>query len=347
MPECYKIAVLPGEGVGPEVVDACLLVLKKLESLCIFSLDMVFGEIGKAAFEKTGQPLSEETVRICRSSDSILFGAVEQYGILELRKEFSFYANLRPVVIPEFLASASSLKPEHAAGVDILFVRELISGIYFGPSGRDSDTGGSFGYHTMKYYDHEIDEIADIALKKADLRKKHLTVAHKENALPHIPWRDLVKNRASGYPDISTNSMLVDNLAMQLVRNPKQFDVVLAGNLFGDLLSDIGGALSGSLGLLPSASISKSGMGLFEAIHGTAPDIAGKGIANPVGTILSAAMMLEHLGEIKAAEALKAAVYKVLERGFVTPDLSTLPEATAIGTMEMAEKIASELSLLI
>ncbi|MEO0377700.1 MAG: isocitrate/isopropylmalate family dehydrogenase, partial [Cyanobacteria bacterium P01_A01_bin.17] len=295
----YRVAVLPGEGIGPEVVDAALEILYLLAELQGFEIQVDYGLIGLPAHEKLGSFFPEATAQLCQDSDGIVFGAVSRGGLLELRQCFDFFVNLRPVRSHPHLFHKSPLRPELLKDVDILFVRELANGLYFGPAGRSTD--GSYGYHTMQYRDAEIRRIARVALQKAQERRSHLTVAHKENALPQIPWCRLVQEVAHDFPDVTVEPVLVDNLAMQLVMRPQEFDVILAGNLFGDILSDLGGAIAGSIGLLGSASFNEQRLGLYEPVHGTAPDIAGKGIANPLGMISSVAMMLQHWGEQAAA----------------------------------------------
>ena len=229
--------------------------------------------------------------------------------------------------------------------LDILIVRELVSGIYFGPAGRGTDEKGAYGYHTMCYYDREIRRIAKVALQKAQERRGLLTVAHKENALPQIPWTRLVQEEAANFPDVVVSPMLVDNLAMQLVLNPQQFDVILAGNMFGDILSDIGGALVGSIGLLGSASLNEQGLGMYEAIHGTAPDIAGKGIANPLGTLAGCVLMLQQWGEIKAAQRILNAQERLLGKGYRTADLFPQNHETLVNTATLVDLFLEEISL--
>jgi 3-isopropylmalate dehydrogenase/3-benzylmalate dehydrogenase len=303
------------------------------------AIEVQYGLIGEPAVEAFSAPLPESTIAICRDSDAILFGAVSQRGILELRREFDFYVNLRPVrVIPQLL-KCSSLRREVVEGTDVLFVRELSSGIYFGPSGRGSDHRGPFGFHTMRYHDYEIRRVACHALSLARSRSGRLTVAHKENALPQIKWRELVRQEAAAFPEIEINNMLVDTLAMELVRRPKQFDVILAGNLFGDILSDLGGAITGSIGMLPSASLNESGFGLYEPVHGTAPDIAGKGIANPLGMLGSVEMMLQQWGLNDAARQLRRAQEWALAQHFVTRDLSVRDDQRVVSTSEMASAV--------
>ncbi len=297
----YRIVALPGEGIGPEVLEASLPVLEKLCALEGITVELERALIGAPAMAACGDPLPAETVHACSRADAILFGAVSQHGILQLRREFSFYVNLRPIRVMPNLVDLSALRPELADGVDILVVRELASGIYFGPSGSGTDEQGPYAFHSMRYYDDEIRRIARQALTWAGRRSGRLTVAHKENALPQIKWQQLVREEAADFPGVTVQGMLVDSLAMELVRSPGRFDVILAGNLFGDILSDLGGAITGSLGLLPSASLNDKGLGLFEPVHGTAPDIAGKGIANPLGMIGSIEMMLSHWGRREAS----------------------------------------------
>ncbi|MGJ3244513.1 MAG: 3-isopropylmalate dehydrogenase [Elainellaceae cyanobacterium] len=321
MSRSYRIAALPGEGIGPEVVDAALTILQKVAKLHGFSVAIAHGLIGDPAMQTFGSYFPDATAQLCNGTDGIVFGAVSKGGLLELRKHFDFFANLRPVRPSPSLFSASPLKPELLQDVDILFVRELVSGIYFGASGRSRDQQGNYGYHTMRYYDHEIRRIARVALEKARIRKQVLTVAHKENALPCLPWVQLVRDEAEAFPDVQVEPMLVDNLAMQLVRYPQRFDVILAGNLFGDILSDIGGALVGSIGMLGSASLNAQGFGMYEAVHGTAPDIAQKGTANPFGTLASIVLMLEQWGELQAAHSIIETQERILATGYRTADL--------------------------
>ena len=334
----YKIAALPGEGIGLEVIKATLTILQAVAKKYSFQLQIDYGLIGQQAFKKYGFHFPQKTAQICSESDGILFGAVSKGGLLELRKEFDFFVNLRPVKVFPSLVNNSSLKSDRLIGVDILFVRELVSGIYFGASARGEDEQGSYGYHTMQYHDWQIKRIAKIALEKAQQRGGLLTVAHKENALPYLPWTQLVAHVARFYPDVKVEPMLVDNLAMQLVINPQHFDVILAGNLFGDILSDLGGALVGSVGLLGSASLNKAGFGLYEPIHGTAADIAGQNKANPLGTLASAMMMLEQWGEMEAVKTLQQVWNSILTRGYRTQDLySSSDKEILIGTQELVQ----------
>ncbi|BAZ87493.1 isocitrate/isopropylmalate dehydrogenase family protein [Dolichospermum compactum] len=341
--QSYRIVAIPGEGIGPEVVEASLKVLQQVAQLEKFTVQVNYGWLGKTALEKFGSYFPQTTIELCNGSNGIVFGAVSQGGLLELRKHYDFFCNLRPIRIVDSLVHKSSLRPEKIKGLDILVIRELVSGIYFGSAGRASDEKGAYGYHTMLYYDHEIRRIARKALQKAQQRRGKLTVAHKENALPNLPWTRLVQEEATQFPDVIVEPMLVDNLAMQMVINPQRFDVILASNLFGDILSDIGGALVGSLGLLGSASLNADGFGLYEAIHGTAPDIAGKGIANPLGTIGACVLMLEQWGEIRAAQTIMAAQDRVLAKGYRTADLSPQGEEILVNTEQLIQLLLEEI----
>ena len=340
----YSIVALPGEGIGLEVVDATLTILQQVAKKHNFQLRVESGVIGKPALKQYGSYFPPETSKLCSKSDGILFGAVSKGGLLELRKEFDFFVNLRPVKTDPNLIKNSSLKHDLLSRVNILFVRELVSGIYFGKSGRGEDEQGSYGYHTMEYYDWQIKRIARIALSKAQKRRGLLTIAHKENALPHLPWTRLVTEVASMYPDVKIEPMLVDNLAMQLVINPQHFDVILASNLFGDILSDIGGALVGSIGLLGSASLNQAGFGLYEPVHGTAPDLTGQGKANPLGTLASAMMMLEQWGEVAAVASLRQAWDNILTQGYRTQDIYRETKETLVNTQELLALFVKELA---
>ena len=313
----YRLVAIPGEGIGLEVIEAALTVLQAVAKLHNFSIEVDYALLGKPACDKYGSYLPEATIEACQNSAGILFGAVSKGGLLELRRKFDFFANLRPVKSYPSLVEKSSLKRDRAENVDILFVRELVSGIYFGESVRNANSG----YHTMYYADNQIQRIAEVALKQAQKRKKLLTVAHKENALPNLPWTKIVSEVGAKYPDVVIEPMLVDNLAMQLVLNPQRFDVIVAGNLFGDILSDLGGAIVGSIGLLGSASFNSEGLGLYEPVHGTAPDIAGQNIANPFGAIASVMMMLTQWGEIDAVNSIEQTWQSILNQGYRTADL--------------------------
>ncbi|MDF5733252.1 MAG: 3-isopropylmalate dehydrogenase [Rhizonema sp. PD38] len=340
----YRIVAIPGEGIGPEVVEASLKILQYVAKLEGFSLQVDYGWLGAAALEQFGSYFPQATAQLCDGSDGIVFGAITQGGLLELRQHFDFFCNFRPIRIVNSLLHKSSLRPEKAQGLDLLIIRELVSGIYFGPSGRSWDDKGAYGYHTMRYYDEEIRRIARKALQKTQQRRGLLTVAHKENALPHLPWTRLVLEEAIQFPGVVVEPMLVDNLAMQMVLNPQRFDVILAGNMFGDILSDIGGALVGSIGLLGSASLNADGFGLYEAIHGTAPDIAGKGIANPLGTLGACILMLEQWGETLAAQRIIAAQDRILAKGYRTADLSPQESEIFVNTEVLVDLFLEELS---
>ena len=336
----YRIVALPGEGIGPDVVEACLTILQELAAVEGFSITIDRAWIGEPARQQFGTFLPDETLHLCDGSDGILFGAVTQGGLLKLRQYFDLFINLRPVRPSPSLIHTSSIKAECLQGVDLLFVRELVSGIYFGASGRGIDSRGAYGFHTMRYADNDIRRIARAALKYAQSRRQHLTFAHKENALPRLPWTRLVQDEAQAFPDVTVEAMLVDNLAMQLVMRPQYFDVILAGNLFGDILSDLGGAIAGSLGLLGSASLNDEGFGMYEAVHGTAPDIAGRGIANPMGTLEGVILMLDQWGEKHAAQRLRTIQESILAQGYCTPDLHR-PEQNKAGEERMHQIVVT------
>jgi 3-isopropylmalate dehydrogenase len=350
-----KIAVLPGDGIGKEIVAQALRVLRGLE----LPLELEEAPVGGAGYEAAGDPLPEATLRLARAADAILFGAIggPQYdalprdkrperGLLRLRKELGLFANLRPAhVFPE-LAAASSLKPELVAGLDILIVRELTGDIYFGePRGITTLPGGEReGVNTMRYRESEIRRIARVAFEAARRRGKRLCSVDKANVLETTElWKQVVTATGKEYADVDLSHMYVDNCAMQLVRNPRQFDVIVTGNLFGDILSDEASMLTGSIGMLPSASMDEKGKGRYEPIHGSAPDIAGKGVANPLATILSAAMMLRYsLGRAADADRLEAAVRKVLQQGLRTADIYT-DGWRKVGTQEMGDAVVAAL----
>ncbi len=350
-----KIAVLPGDGIGKEIVSATLGVLGKL------GLRFEFEEapVGGAGYEAAGHPLPEKTLALAKAADAILFGAVgdpkydnlasalrPEQAILGLRKELSLFANLRPAQVYAELADASTLRAEVVAGLDILIVRELTGDIYFGqPKGiRAHDTGGREGFDTMRYTEAEIRRIARVAFDAARKRNRKVCSVDKANVLETSRlWREVLIQESKSNPDIELTHMYVDNCAMQLVRNPKQFDVIVTGNMFGDILSDEASMLTGSIGMLPSASLDANNKGLYEPIHGSAPDIAGKGVANPLATILSAALMLRHsLNQAAAADRLEAAVKKTLREGFRTADIYTAG-TRRVSTAEMASAVAERL----
>jgi 3-isopropylmalate dehydrogenase len=354
-----KIAVLPGDGIGPEIIAEAVKVLNALGE----SFEMETAPVGGAGYEAKGHPLPEDTLKLAKEADAILFGAVGDWkyytlarelrpeqAILGLRKHLSLFANLRPAICYPELTEASSLKPEIIAGLNILIVRELNGDIYFGaPKGIRTATDGLFpgtreGFDTMRYSEPEVERIAHVAFQAAQKRHKRLCSVDKSNVLETSQlWREVMTRIAKEYPDVELSHMYVDNAAMQLVKAPKAFDVVVTGNLFGDILSDEASMLTGSIGMLPSASLDKSNKGLYEPSHGSAPDIAGQGIANPLATILSAAMMLRYsLGKAEQADRIEVAVQKVLAQGYRTGDIKTAG-CQLVGTKEMGEAVLKAL----
>lgn len=338
MAQEYCITLLPGDGIGPEIMAVTVEVLKVIGQK--FDLVWNFQEalIGGAAIDETGEPLPSETLEMCRQSDGVLLAAIGGYkwdnlprhqrpetGLLSIRAGLDLFANLRPATILPQLVDASTLKKEVVAGVDIMVVRELTGGIYFGqPKGIfETETGVKRGVNTMAYTETEIDRIAKVAFETARKRGKKLCSVDKANVLDVSQlWRDQVTQMAAQYPDIELSHLYVDNAAMQLVRAPKQFDTIVTGNMFGDILSDAAAMLTGSIGMLPSASLGANNPGLFEPVHGSAPDIAGQDKANPLAQVLSAAMMLKYgLDQPQAAESIEKAVVKVLEAGYRTGDI--------------------------
>lgn len=349
-----KVAVLPGDGIGPEIIAQATKVLKKLG----LPLELENAPVGGAGYEAAGDPLPAATLKIAKEAHAVLFGAVgdprydslprakrPEQAILGLRKALGLFANLRPARVYPELASASALKPEVVAGLDILIVRELTGDIYFGePRGMRTVNDVREGFDTMRYSEPEIRRIARVAFEAARKRSKHVCSVDKANVLETSQlWREVVTTEARAFPDVNLTHMYVDNCAMQLVRNPKQFDVIVTGNLFGDILSDEASMLTGSIGMLPSAALDERGKGLYEPIHGSAPDIAGKGVANPLATILSAALMLRYsLGQPQAAERIEQAVSKALQSGLRTADIYT-PGTRKVGTQEMGEAVVASL----
>jgi len=348
----YKITLIKGDGIGPEIIDEAVKVLDAVASCCNFHFNYDEALMGGIAYDVTGDPLPQETITKSLNSDAVLFGAIggpqwdalprekrPESGLLRFRKELGVYANLRPAVVYDELINASSLKPEIIKGVDIMVVRELIGGIYFGePKGRTEDKG----WNTMVYTRSEIVRIAHHAFKIAQTRDKRVCSIDKANVLDVSQlWRDVVTEVSAEYPDVELTHMYVDNAAMQLVLNPKQFDVMLTGNIFGDILSDEASMLCGSIGLLPSASVGDK-IGVYEPIHGSAPDIAGQGIANPIATIASASMMLRYaLGETVAADKIDNAIKKVLSEGYRTGDLAQYDAKEVCSTSEIGSIIAN------
>lgn len=351
----YRITLLPGDGIGPEIMAIAVQVLKRIGEK--FSITFEFQEalVGGAAIDATGEPLPAATLETCKQSDSVLLAAIGGYkwdtlprhqrpetGLLALRAGLGLFANLRPATILPQLVDASSLKREIVEGVDIMVVRELTGGIYFGqPRGVvETETGEKRGFNTMVYSESEIDRIGRVAFETAQKRRKKLCSVDKANVLEVSQlWRDRITALAADYPDVELTHMYVDNAAMQLVRNPKQFDTIVTGNLFGDILSDAAAMLTGSIGMLPSASLSSARPGLYEPVHGSAPDIAGQDKANPLAQILSAAMMLRYdLNEAAAADAIEQAVVKVLDQGYRTGDIMS-DGMIAVGCQGMGEAI--------
>jgi 3-isopropylmalate dehydrogenase len=352
-----KIALLAGDGIGPEIVAQAERVLQILIRDGL-KLELEPGLLGGCAVDATGDPFPEPTRKLVTEADAVLLGAVggtryddlprakrPEQGLLAIRKTLNLFANLRPVILYPELANASTLKPEVVAGLDILIVRELTGDIYFGqPRGIEQREGQRVGFNTMIYTESEIRRIAHVAFQAARKRKGRVCSVDKMNVLECTQlWRDVVTETAQKYPDVSLSHMLVDNAAMQLIREPKQFDVIVTGNMFGDILSDEASMLTGSIGMLPSASMDDQNKGLYEPIHGSAPDIAGKNIANPLATILSAAMMLRYtFNQEVAASRIEHAVKKVLEQGYRTNDIYE-PGAKKVGTMEMGDAVLSNL----
>ncbi|WP_422087797.1 MULTISPECIES: 3-isopropylmalate dehydrogenase [Variovorax] len=355
-----KIAVLPGDGIGTEIVAEAVKVLNVLD----LKFEMESALVGGAAYEAHGHPLPESTLKLAKESDAVLFGAVGDWkydkldrplrpeqAILGLRKNLGLFANFRPAICYEQLVDASSLKPELIAGLDILIIRELTGDIYFGqPRGRRTAVDGHFpgaeeAFDTMRYSRPEIERIARVAFEAARKRSKRVTSVDKNNVLETSQlWKDVMLDIAKEYPDVELDHMLVDNAAMQLVKAPKKFDVVVTGNMFGDILSDEAAMLTGSIGMLPSASLNSSNQGLYEPSHGSAPDIAGKGVANPLATILSAAMMLRFsLNQAEAADRIESAVKDVLASGLRTGDIWS--EGTKrVGTREMGDAVVAAIT---
>jgi 3-isopropylmalate dehydrogenase len=356
MTKTYRLAVLPGDGIGPEVIAQGLRVLQAVGNSLGIAFEQTQGLIGGCAVDQTGTPLPPQTLALAQQSDAVLLGAVggPQYdalpaeqrpekGLLGIRKALGLYANLRPVCAYPALLNTSALKPEVLSGVDLMVVRELTGGLYFGePRYRDADKA----VDTLVYTRQEIERIAHQAFALARLRRAHLTSVDKANVLASSQlWREVVTQIAQQYPDVTLSHMLVDNAAMQLIRAPKAFDVLLTENMFGDILSDEASMLTGSLGMLPSASLGTSGISLYEPSHGSAPDIAGQDKANPIATILSVAMMLElSFDQPQAAQWIRQAVSQVLDQGLRTADIAE--NQTSLGTKAMGDAILSALPAL-
>lgn len=354
-----KIAILPGDGIGPEIMEQAVRVLNALGE----TFEMETAPVGGAGYAASGHPLPEATLKLAKEADAVLFGAVGDWkydnlerflrpeqAILGLRKNLNLFANFRPAILYPELAGASTLKPEVVSGLDILIVRELTGDIYFGqPRGVRSAPDGAFkgereGFDTMRYAETEVRRIAHVAFQAAQKRGKRLTSVDKANVLETSQfWREIVIDVHKDYADVALDHMYVDNAAMQLVRAPKNFDVVVTGNMFGDILSDAAAMLTGSIGMLPSASLDANSKGLYEPSHGSAPDIAGKGVANPLATILSAAMMLRFsLNKAEQADRIESAVKKVLAQGLRTPDIYEAG-TQKVGTTEMGDAVVAAL----
>ncbi len=353
-----KIAVLPGDGIGQEIIKQALRVLDAVRGDGI-DVEIEQAAIGGAGYDEQGDPLPASTLKLAKAADAVLLGAVggPQYdelpramrpeqGLLRIRKELGLFANLRPALVYKELAEASSLKPELVENLDLMILRELTGDIYFGePRGqRQTDSGEREGFDTMKYSESEIRRIAHVGFTIAGKRNRKLCSVDKANVLDtSILWREVVTEVSKEYPDIELSHMYVDNAAMQLVRAPKQFDVVLTGNMFGDILSDEASMLTGSIGMLPSASLDANNKGLYEPVHGSAPDIAGKNLANPLATILSVAMMLRYtFGIDDAAQRIEKAVGSVLQQGLRTPDIYQ-QGTTEVGTSQMGDAVVAAL----
>ena len=351
----YNITVIPGDGIGKEITDSAVDVLKAVDKKFGLGLNFTYHDAGGTAYDKYGTPLPQETIDACKASDGVLFGAVggdkwdkvdpakrPEKAILGLRKELGLYANLRPVKVADALIEYSPLKPELVRGADLVIVRELIGGIYFGEKCESEQHNGvERAWDLENYSVPEVERIAKLAFETAKLRRGKVTSVDKSNVLATSRlWRRTVEKVAQDYPEVECNNLYVDNCAMQIAVKPTQFDVIVTGNLFGDILSDEAAVVGGSIGMLPSASIGEC-TSLYEPIHGSAPDIAGQGIANPIGTILSAAMLLRYsLHEEAAADSIEAAVDKALAEGYRTPDLWK-DGFTKVNTGEMT-KIISE-----
>ena len=352
----YQIAVIPGDGIGPDVVEQTLNVMDKVGEKFGHTFNYTKVLAGGCAIDATGACLPQETIDICKASDAVLLGAVggwkwdnlpgdqrPERALLGLRKALGLFANLRPALLFEQLADASPLKPEIlAGGLDIVVVRELTGGIYFGEKGhRDTDLGPA-AYDIEQYAEGEVRRIAKVAFDMAMKRSKHVTSVDKANVLESSRlWRRVVAEVAQDYPEVTLDNLYVDNAAMQLVRNPRQFDVIVTSNIFGDILSDEASQITGSIGMLPSASLAEGNFGMYEPVHGSAPDIAGQDKANPMATILSAAMMLRYTFGLGAeADAIENAVKSVLDQGYRTPDLYA-GQGTQVGTAQMGDLFAA------
>lgn len=358
----YKITALPGDGIGPEIIAQGVEVLQEAAQRFGFEVEITSALIGGAAIDAAGNPLPQDTIDACKASDAVLLGAVggpkwdslpsaqrPERGLLGIREALELFANLRPAIVYQSLRGASTLKDEILGdGLDLMVVRELTGGIYFGEQGSGSKNGVDYAYDTEAYSVPEIERIARVAFQMAEKRDGKLCSVDKANVLASSRlWRSTMEQVAKEHPDVELSHMYVDNAAMQLVRAPRQFDVIVTSNMFGDILSDEASQITGSIGMLPSASLGSGSLGLYEPIHGSAPDIAGKDIANPLATILSVAMMLRYsLSQPEAATAIEKAVGKVLEDGLRTADLAAAGE-TALGTKAMGEAVKKALKSIV
>ena len=354
-----KVLLLPGDGIGQEVTASAGRILEKVASMEHCKIELLQGQIGGSAIDAMGDPLPKQTLDLAKECDAILLGGVggpkwddlptekkPEKGLLRIRQELDLFANLRPALLFPSLVSASSLKPELVENLDILILRELTGGIYFGePRGVELRNNERTGFNTLVYSEGEIDRIGRVAFELAQKRDRKLCSVDKANVLEVSQlWREVLNDLASDYPDVELSHMYVDNAAMQLVREPKQFDVIVTGNMFGDILSDVAAMLTGSLGMLPSASIASNGLGLYEPVHGTAPDIAGQDRANPLATILSVAMMCKYSLDLpEAAISIEKTVSQVLEKGYRTSDILSEDGQQHVGCIEMGELVLERL----
>ncbi len=357
----YKIALLEGDGIGPAVIDEGVKVLNAVEKKFGYKFEYERALIGGCAYDDCGKPLPDSTISIAKDADAVYLGAVGDWkydtlpaelrpekALLGIRKALNLFANLRPAIVFDELLDASTLKPEVVKGVDIMMIRELTGDVYFGqPRGIETINGERAGFNNMIYFEKEIERIAHVAFQTAMKRKKKVCSVDKANVLDSSRlWREVVTNVSNQYPDVELSHMYVDNAAMQLIRNPKQFDVIVTGNIFGDILSDEASMLSGSLGMLASASLSNNTKGMYEPIHGSAPDLKGKNTVNPIATILSAALMLRYsFGNDFAASQIENAVKSVLKKGYRTPDINygDTSKTSLVGTTGMGDLISNEI----
>ena len=355
----YKIAVLSGDGIGPEIMEEAIKVLNAVGKKHDIDFEFNKALIGGCAYDEHGVPLPQETIDVCKNSDAVMLGAVGDWkydklppevrpekALLGIRKALNLFANLRPAIVYDELTSSSPLKAEIVSGVDIMIVRELTGDVYFGtPRGIDEIDGEKVGYNNMIYKESEIERIAHVAFQTAMKRNKKLCSVDKANVLDVSRlWREVMERVAKEYPEVELSHMYVDNAAMQLIRAPKQFDVIVTGNIFGDILSDEASMLAGSLGMLPSASLSDGKIGMYEPIHGSAPDLRGQNVVNPIATILSAAMMLKYsfnLNEIH--DEIEMAVKAVLKDGYRTKDIYTSDEQKLVGTSQMGDLVVQKI----